>query len=99
MIGCTAKRVALVPAPSAILAAEPNSAGRSSQGLSVLLQANDWNEYPQGLDGDLVPIKVTIRNNRGRLGSLLHIGLRTRGNGGFQIQKQGVQKYLHLRRQ
>jgi hypothetical protein len=59
MIGCTAKRVVLVPAPNATLAAQPNSAEGSSQGVSVLLQTNG---YPRTLDGDLIAIKVRIQN-------------------------------------
>lgn len=63
MIGCTAKRVVVVPAPNATLAAQPNSAEGSSQGVSVLLQVNAWDEYPRTLDRALIPIKVTIQNN------------------------------------
>lgn len=65
MIACTAKRVVLIPAPDAILAAEPNSAQESDQGVSVLLQANAWDGYPRTLEKDLIPIKVTIRNSSG----------------------------------
>jgi len=65
MIGCTAKRVVLAPAPNATLAAQPNSAEGSSQGVSVLLQADAWEGYPRTLDKDLIPIKVTIQNNSG----------------------------------
>ena len=65
MIACTTKRVVLVPAPDAILAAEPNSAQESDQGVSVLLQANTWDGYPRTLERNLIPIKVTIRNNSG----------------------------------
>ena len=66
MIGCTAKHVVLVPAPNATLAAQPNSAQGSSQGVSVLVQANAWNGYPPTLDRGLVPIKITIQNDSGR---------------------------------
>ena len=63
MIGCTAKRVVLVPAPNATLAARPNSAEGSSQGVSVLLQADAWDGYPRTLDRNLIPIKVTVQNS------------------------------------
>jgi hypothetical protein len=63
MIGCTAKRLVLVPAPNATLAARPNSAEGSSQGVSVLLQADAWDGYPRTLDRNLIPIKVTIQNS------------------------------------
>ena len=65
MVGCTAKRVVLFPAPDAKLAAEPNSAQASDQGVSVLLQANAWDEYPRGLEREFIPLKVTIRNGGG----------------------------------
>ena len=65
MIGCAAKHVVLVPAPTATLAAQPNSAQGSSQGVSVLVQADAWNSYPPTLDRELIPIKVTIQNESG----------------------------------
>lgn len=65
MIGCSAKRIVLVPAPDAKLAAEPNSAQASDEGVSVLMQANAWDGYPRTLERDLIPIKVTIRNTGG----------------------------------
>lgn len=62
ILGCSSKRVVLVPAPDAVLAAQPNSAEGTNQGISVLLQADAWDGYPRSLDGALIPIKVTIRN-------------------------------------
>jgi len=64
--GCAAKHVVLVPATSAILAPEPNSARGSSQGVSVQLRANTWDDDPKTLDQDLVPMEITIQNDSGR---------------------------------
>jgi len=64
--GCAAKHVVLVPATNAILAPQPNSAQGSSQGVSVQLRANAWDDDPKTLDKDLVPMKITIQNDSGR---------------------------------
>jgi hypothetical protein len=65
-VGCAAKRVVLVPAPNASLAPQPNSAQGSSQGVSVQLRANAWDDDPKTLDQDLVPVEITIQNDSGR---------------------------------
>jgi hypothetical protein len=64
--GCAAKHVVLVPATNAILAPQPNSAQGSSQGVSVQLRANAWDDDPKTLDKDLVPMEITIQNDSGR---------------------------------
>jgi len=63
--GCTAKRAVVVPAPNATLASVPNSAQGSDNGVTVVLQANAWDDFPQTLDRDLIPLRVTIRNQSG----------------------------------
>lgn len=62
ILGCSSKRVVLVPAPDAVLAGQPNSAEGTNQGISLLLQADAWDGYPRSLEGALIPLKVTIRN-------------------------------------
>jgi hypothetical protein len=64
--GCAAKHVVLIPATNAILAPQPNSAQGASQGVSVQLRANAWDDDPKTLDKDLVPIEITIQNDSGR---------------------------------
>jgi len=63
--GCTAKHAVVVPAPNATLASAPNSAQGSDEGVTVVLQANAWDDFPQTLDRDLIPLRVTIRNQSG----------------------------------
>ena len=65
-VGCAAKRVVLVPAANATLAPQPNSAQGSSQGVSIQLRANAWDDDPKTLDKDLVPMEITIQNDSGR---------------------------------
>jgi hypothetical protein len=65
-VGCAAKRVVLVPATNANLAPQPDSAQGSSQGVSVQLRANAWDDDPKTLDKDLVPMEITIQNDSGR---------------------------------
>src|SRR6201993_2137401 len=65
-VGCAAKRVVLVPAVNANLAPQPNSAQGSSQGVSIQLRANAWDDDPKTLDQDLVPMEITIQNDSGR---------------------------------
>ena len=48
-VGCAAKRVVLVPAANATLAPQPNSAQGSSQGVSIQLRANAWDDDPKTL--------------------------------------------------
>jgi hypothetical protein len=64
--GCAAKHVVLVPATNAILAPQPNSAQGSSQGVSIQLRANAWDDDPKTLDKDLIPMEITIQNESGR---------------------------------
>jgi len=64
--GCAAERAVLVPAPNATLASEPGSAQGSDKGVTVIVQANAWNDFPRGLERDLVPLRVTISNHTGR---------------------------------
>jgi len=64
--GCTAKRAVVVPAPNATLASAPNSAQGSDKGITVVLQANACDDFPQTLDRDLIPLRVTIENRSGR---------------------------------
>jgi hypothetical protein len=64
--GCAAKHMVLLPATNAILAPQPNSAQGSSQGVSVQLRANAWDDDPKTLDKDLVPMEITIQNDSGR---------------------------------
>src|ERR1700746_2537963 len=65
-VGCAAKRVVLLPATNANLAPQPDSAQGSSQGVSVQLRANAWDDDPKTLDKDLVPMEITIQNDSGR---------------------------------
>jgi hypothetical protein len=65
-VGCAAKRVVLVPAANATLAPQPNSAQGSSQGVSIQLRANAWDDDPKTLGQDLVPVEIAIQNNSGR---------------------------------
>jgi hypothetical protein len=65
--GCAAKHVVLVPATNANLAPQPNSAQGSSQGVSVQLRANAWDDDPKTLDKDLIPMEITIQNDSGCL--------------------------------
>src|SRR5579864_4708747 len=65
-VGCAAKRVVLVPVTNANLAPQPDSAQGSSQGVSVQLRANAWDDDPKTLDKDLVPMEITIQNDSGR---------------------------------
>ena len=64
--GCAAERAVVVPAPNATLASEPGSAQGSDKGVTVIVQANAWNDFPRGLERDLVPLRVTISNHTGR---------------------------------
>jgi hypothetical protein len=64
--GCAAKHAVLVPATNAILAPQPNSAQGSSQGVSIQLRANGWDDDPKTLDMELVPMEITIQNDSGR---------------------------------
>ncbi len=64
-VGCVTKRVVLVPATNANLAPQPNSAQGSSQGVSIQLRANAWNDNPKTLDKDLVSMEITIQNESG----------------------------------
>jgi hypothetical protein len=66
MLACAAKRTVLVPAPNATLAAQPNSAQGLSQGVSVVVQTNAWDDYPRSLEKELIPIKIAIQNHSGR---------------------------------
>jgi hypothetical protein len=65
-VGCAEKRIVLVPAVNANLAPQPNSAQGSSQGVSIQLRANAWDDDPKTLDQDLVPMEITIQNDSGR---------------------------------
>jgi hypothetical protein len=65
-VGCAAKRVVLVPAANATLAPQPNSAQGSSQGVSIQLRANAWDDDPKTLGQDLVPVEIAIQNDSGR---------------------------------
>ena len=65
-VACAAKHVVLVPATNAILAPQPNSAQGASQGVSVQLRANAWDDDPRTLDKDLAPVEITIQNDSGR---------------------------------
>src|ERR1700745_2108781 len=64
--GGAAKHVVLVPATDAMLAPQPNSAQGASQGVSVQLRMNAWDDDPKTLDKDLVPMEITIQNDSGR---------------------------------
>jgi hypothetical protein len=64
--GCAAKHVVLVPATNAMLAPQPNSAQGSSEGVSVQLRVNAWDDDPKTLDKDLVPMEIAIQNDSGR---------------------------------
>jgi hypothetical protein len=65
-VGCAAKRVVLVPAANATLAPQPNSAQGSSQGVSIQLRANAWDDDPKTLGQDLVSVEIAIQNDSGR---------------------------------
>ena len=64
--GCAAKRAVVVPAPDATLASLPNSAQGTDKGVIIVLQANAWHDFPQTLDRELIPLRVTIQNHSGR---------------------------------
>jgi hypothetical protein len=63
MVGCATKREVVVPAPSALLAPQPNSAEASDSGVQIVVQTNAWDGYPRDLNADVIPLKVTIRNH------------------------------------
>jgi len=65
-VGCAAKRVVLVPAANATLAPQPNSAQGSSQGVSIQLRANAWDDDPKTLGQDVVPVEIAIQNDSER---------------------------------
>jgi hypothetical protein len=62
-VGCATKREVLVPAPSALLAPQPNSAEASDSGVQIVVQTNAWDGYPRDLNADVIPLKITIRNH------------------------------------
>jgi hypothetical protein len=62
-VGCATKREVVVPAPSALLAQQPNSAEASDSGVQIVVQTNAWDGYPRDLNADVIPLKVTIRNH------------------------------------
>ena len=63
LVGCAAKHEVVVPAPSALLAPQPNSAEASDSGVQIVVQTNAWDGYPRDLNADVIPLKVTIRNH------------------------------------
>jgi hypothetical protein len=65
-VGCAEKRIVLVPAVTANLAPQPSSAQGSSQGVSIQLRANTWDNDPKTLGQNLVPMEITIQNDSGR---------------------------------
>jgi hypothetical protein len=65
IVGCATKREVVVPAPSALLAPQPNSAEGSDRGVEIVVQTNAWDGYPRDLDANVIPLRVTIENHGG----------------------------------
>jgi hypothetical protein len=63
IVGCATKREVVLPAPSALLAAQPDSAEGSDRGIEIVVQTNAWDGYPRDLDANVIPLKVTIENH------------------------------------
>lgn len=62
--GCAAKRVVLVPAPTATIA-QNNTVKAEQAGVTMLAEPNAWNGTPADLADRVTPLKVTIRNHSG----------------------------------
>lgn len=67
MLGCTAPKFELTPAPYAIRATQPNSAEARSAGVQIVLAAGAWDGYPRNLGAKIMPLEITIRNNSGHV--------------------------------
>ncbi len=65
LVACAAKRVALTPAPNAMLAPYANAAESRDSGVVVVVQAEAWSGFPHDLDRKVTPLKVTIHNHSG----------------------------------
>ncbi len=63
VVGCSTKREVVVPAPSAFLAPQPESAKGSDRGVKILVQTSAWDGRPRDLGERVLALKVTIWND------------------------------------
>ena len=68
MIGltaCAAKRVVMVPAPTATIASAPKFRGAEGQadGVRIVAAANEWNGRPGNLENKVTPVRIRIENH------------------------------------